>query len=303
MRRRLIKQGMGGLTVSLPIKWIRQRNLKAGDEIDIDEDADRLVLAGIGETSKKKKIYMLHDNKELLRTLLSAYYRQGYYEIILEFHEKQPFKLMQETVESLRGYDIISQEKNLCTIRDMSREEHESSSALTTRLFQQVNLFYDEIRQAVTTGTCEYDLEILRKNIMKNRDYAQRIIKIENKDYSYELYVLVLAIEKISGEYYYLSKHKYPAEKLNQLSKLQELFKEAYNIFNEKNFSKAALFYLKIRKFIAEHNQKNLSSLNGKNMQLCNSEIIILHNLFTIASRLQIITGLFQDNYKDKNAA
>ncbi|MGV8086967.1 MAG: AbrB/MazE/SpoVT family DNA-binding domain-containing protein [Candidatus Woesearchaeota archaeon] len=300
MRRRLIKQGMGGLTLSLPINWIRARNLKAGDEINIIEESDKLILNGTGESFKVKKILLFSDNKHLLRTLLSAYYRQGYYEVSLEFKEKQPFKLMQDIVSSLRGYDIVSQEKHICIVRDMARDDHESSIILTTKLFQQINLLYTEIYTLLISGKTEYDILILRDNIMKNRDYVQRIIKIENEEYAYELYVLVHAMEKISGEYFHLKDNRYKPEQLKELSKLNEYFNDAYRIFNKKNFSEASSFYLAIRKIISDHKEKAFS--NTKNKELYNSEIIIIHNLLTIASRLQIITSLFQENDINKTA-
>ena len=44
MKRKLIKQGAGGLTLCIPKKWTEKANLKAGDEINLTEDENSLKI-------------------------------------------------------------------------------------------------------------------------------------------------------------------------------------------------------------------------------------------------------------------
>ena len=45
MRRKIIKQGLGGYTVSLPISWVREQGLKARDDILIEEQKGNLIIS------------------------------------------------------------------------------------------------------------------------------------------------------------------------------------------------------------------------------------------------------------------
>jgi len=45
MRRKIISQGGGkGLTLYLPKKWADERNIKGGDEIEIEENLNSLII-------------------------------------------------------------------------------------------------------------------------------------------------------------------------------------------------------------------------------------------------------------------
>ena len=46
MKRKIIKQGHNTLTMTLPSEWVKQLNLKAGDEIDLTEDRGSLCING-----------------------------------------------------------------------------------------------------------------------------------------------------------------------------------------------------------------------------------------------------------------
>ena len=45
MKRKLVKQGGTALTVSLPAKWARKYNLKAGDEVEGEEEDWTLIVS------------------------------------------------------------------------------------------------------------------------------------------------------------------------------------------------------------------------------------------------------------------
>ena len=84
MRRKLIKQGLGGLTFYVPKKWSERLNLKPGDEIDVEEDGNTLMITP-EKIIKNEKITIntteMNDNS-LKIALVSAYW-QGFETIIL----------------------------------------------------------------------------------------------------------------------------------------------------------------------------------------------------------------------------
>lgn len=52
MKRRIIKQGHNTLTVTLPSAWVKDLNIHAGDEIDLVEEANGLLLTTEKKTEK-----------------------------------------------------------------------------------------------------------------------------------------------------------------------------------------------------------------------------------------------------------
>ena len=51
MRRRIIKQGNNSFTSTVPIKWIKENNLEAGDEIEVFEEDNQLIIS---ESARRK---------------------------------------------------------------------------------------------------------------------------------------------------------------------------------------------------------------------------------------------------------
>lgn len=298
MKRKLIKQGLGGYTLSLPVDWIRTRNLNYGDEIDVYEEKDKLIIGGIGKNFKKKEIVIDNLNKSVIRTLLASYYRLGYHEIILKFKESQPYSLLQEIVQTLIGYEIISQTKDTCIIRDIMKEEDETSFSLINKLFQSINLLYDYAIEN-TEKRDMIEINALRQNIQRLRDYTLRKIRIEDNAESFELYSFVVTLEKISGDYFYIAKtNKKLTEKIkNIFFELQQKLKEMHKIFLNKNFNLANTLHSHLLKEIHQDLDKNifLDKINIDKELLFYANRI-LHNLFNISSRLQLITSLNEDN-------
>ena len=63
MIRKVIKQGHNTLTVTLPSKWVKSRDIKPGDDINIKEKDNGLLI-----TSEK----CLESNKSDIKSILSV---------------------------------------------------------------------------------------------------------------------------------------------------------------------------------------------------------------------------------------
>ena len=53
MKRKVVQQGAATLMISLPSKWAREKGLKKGHEVNIDEDSGKLVVSIEGLAEKK----------------------------------------------------------------------------------------------------------------------------------------------------------------------------------------------------------------------------------------------------------
>ena len=68
--------------VSLPIKWTRQFNIKKGDELEVEEQGNKIIVSTEREiASSKVEIDFRGKDPELIRRALTSLYRSGYDEI------------------------------------------------------------------------------------------------------------------------------------------------------------------------------------------------------------------------------
>src|SRR3989338_5327977 len=86
MKRKIIKQGHSTLTITLPTKWAQKLNLKAGDEIDLIEKDNSILING-QENGKEKKAVIDISNftMPLIWRFIQGAYRSGYTEIKIIF--------------------------------------------------------------------------------------------------------------------------------------------------------------------------------------------------------------------------
>ena len=55
MKRKLVKQGTTTLMISLPSKWLKNNALNKGDEIEISDDQNGLIITKGAAKQQKKK--------------------------------------------------------------------------------------------------------------------------------------------------------------------------------------------------------------------------------------------------------
>jgi phosphate uptake regulator len=84
MERRLVKQGNGALTVTLPAAWLAARDLQAGDAVQVAEGNDSLIISAQRKTAHAT---ITIDGNEAVGTMLhhrvSGAYIAGYDTIII----------------------------------------------------------------------------------------------------------------------------------------------------------------------------------------------------------------------------
>lgn len=194
MRRKLIKQGGGGgLTLYLPRDWIDRKRLRPGDEVDVQEDGEELIVtAGVNRKQRKSlTIDVAGINRSRVRTALSAAYRRGFDEVILH-GSRLPLSEMEDVVASLLGFVIVEQTPSRVVIHNAISDDFDSLPGVLDKMF--VTAGY------ILNGASAAEAESLRRQSMRLRDYCQRMIhlKVFAKDRAFEYYVLVAMLEKIA---------------------------------------------------------------------------------------------------------
>ena len=169
MRRKIIKQGVGGSTIFLPVKWIRDNNLKPGDEISIQQEDNTLVIAAEDVKEKKREIsFSIADAREsAVRTLLVNVYRSGFDKMTVKY--KAPEKRIVNIVESLLvGFDLYKSKTDTYVIESISEPDYENFENIIRRQLYMV--------ESVISNVLEKNIEQDVNKVQRYDNFLKRCI-------------------------------------------------------------------------------------------------------------------------------
>jgi hypothetical protein len=288
--RKLIKQGSGTYTISLPIKWIRRNEVLDSNYIYVKEKGSNLIISRFKRDTKTITLDINNNDSSWLRTYLASYYRLGYKNLILNFKNTYDLNQIEKILESLMGYEIINSTKKSIEIEDILFLNSHKSQDIIIKMFQTISSLYNLLNEKEKSKSNKnIESKNFKKNILKLRDYALRLIRLENTRFSYEWYTIVVFLEKISGEIYKLNsiEKNINEESIKHLKKSFSDLLILKDIFLKKDSQKIIDFHLKIldkdRKTYIQEISKNINSI------VYSSSHRITHFLHAITSRLQII--------------
>src|SRR3989338_5785197 len=98
MKRRVIKQGNNTLTITLPRKWAEKHGIKAGEEIEVEEKSETLLISSSNGKQIATKEIDLSDFGPLIPRVIYALYKKGYDKIHLQFSDKSALPLIQSAM-------------------------------------------------------------------------------------------------------------------------------------------------------------------------------------------------------------
>ncbi len=244
MKRKIIKQGNGTLTITLPRSWTESLNIKAGEEIDVIERGDSLIVNGHHNSKDKKAVIDITNfTIPLLWRFFQSAYRSGCTEIKIVFDphkkdyedayhyyttlfdyaklgEKMPPKpaiaMIQEVVNRFVGVDIIESGEGYCIIREMGELSTKEFDNSLRRLFLIIMQMFDKIIESIEhnkindPSLCK-EIHTIDLNVDKFVDYCARIMNkvidspIRNKRAL--IFSTLFILELIGDEFKYIGKH------------------------------------------------------------------------------------------------
>lgn len=303
-QRKLIQHGISSLTMALPIKWLKQRDLKKGDALFVEEEGDKLVIT----TEKSIKLGKIsRDITGLDRTSILLYiqslYRFGYDEIEITF--KNPLTIYHRTKEKvsvssvihkivgrLIGAEIVDQLENRILIKTVVRETEEDFKVILRRAFLLMNEAADTLLQGIKKQdfNAVSTIEDMHDNINKFVNFCLRLL---NK-YGYPdvkktcvYYHIIASIDKIVDILKYNARDyiKYRKMFSNDTICLMEKINQSIKMYYE-------LFYVfnsEIVNKLSENRDSVKLMINKKVRKIPNEELIFLTNMKQI---LEIILDL-----------
>lgn len=292
MHRRLIKQGNGAFTLTLPAKWVKEKKLTKERTISIEEAGNNLIIIPQARPQEKKINIPLEnqDNEIYLRTLLSSLYKKGYDKIVFAFSKEIPWTILNKVVGQFMGLDILSSQKKTVEIQIFIEDKKNYIEKLIIKMFQTTYFMGKEVIAKNTHLNFE-TIQTLKQNVLKTRDHCLRSIQTQKygNERSYELYDLVTQLEKAATDILSLARYIHDKKiKDFPLFKKDLLFLEnIYNAYLSNDFSTCLMIWKKIQNHMGKN--KGVLTTIAKLGKKQDNMIIAFHYHFI--ERLQHISS------------
>lgn len=305
MRRKIVKHGPSSFIVSLPLKWIRKHNLSKGDEVDVEEMEENVVISTEYKEKCERADLDMNDTKEMTIQKVCALYKRGIDEIRINYDHPEDFKIIQNALyQEAIGYEIISTTHKSCTIRSITKLTKEFDAVLR-RVFLVTLSLADEGLKAVQNRNFE-DLDniiFLEKSNNKLTTFCQRYINkysIESHDRIGPIYFIIELLEKVADEYKYLFEHqcklgdskiKYNKKLLasyTEVNRMLRLFYECFYKFDYKKIREIKSIRDKLTDFL----EKESTSINGHtDLCLYHHAVGLVEKIFALVDPLLVLTN------------
>ncbi len=267
MRRKIIRQGHNTLTVSLPRKWCDNHELKGGNEIEVDEKGNCLLLSkeafkGTGSVT----VDVTGLDRSTIILLVQSLYEYGYDSIEIKTKDTKarwywgqedvgmPY-IINFAVNRLIGAELVSSSDNSYKIQVIAGELKESFDIVLRRVF----LLLSDLFETFVERYRKNDVLIIRQIELKyaqTRRFMNYLIRLLNK-FGHEdaskttfYFGIIKSFNRMAES---LKNTSGPPEDPLKISKkacdliqeAKETFDDYYNLFYKYNIAKISEFVKK----------------------------------------------------------
>lgn len=184
MKRKLVQQGAATLMVSLPRKWIKTLNLKKGDEVNIQEQDQNLVLSGEEKSIKKEiTLNLTHKTEAPIRFLIISLYRAGYEKITIQFSEEKQFQIINQTIKKyLIGFDVTDKKKDYCVIENLTEPSPEQFEIILQKILYNIKSMVELTKERLEAKIPSFDYKEVLQTIHQYDNFCRRSLTRQNND-------------------------------------------------------------------------------------------------------------------------
>jgi phosphate uptake regulator len=258
MKRKLIELG-GSVYVSLPSTYVKSNELKKGQEINVDNIDNNIVISTSPIVKETTRTITINNNFMIGKRYVTALYRRGIDSINLNYEGEQTLKAVKKLMDKdTIGYEIIKQTKNSITIKDFSVKSTNEFSNIIRRMWLILLENSKELIKTVESKEFQsLNMIIARdKDINKFSNYCCRLVfkgSLNSFEKSVIMYNFLRNLENISDSFKEISKYLLE-EKINleeksvkNLRKTFSILESYYKLFYEFNLHTLNELVIKIR--------------------------------------------------------
>ncbi len=300
MKRKVIQIAGSTQLVSLPRSWAKRNNIQRGQEVEVQEDGDRIVITTETKSLLVKVDVDISNLEPMTHRLLGSYYRAGVDEIKVTYKNPKMVEVVYDSLsrETLIGVEIINQGENYCVLRYVAGNLEEFDSLLRRIFLLLINMSEETVR-LLKDGRFDAISNLILMERTNNRltTICRRVI---NKTPSLctvtakvgPMYMIIETLENLADEYKYVCSHysklgdktKLNSEVLKLFENATSLIRKFYEVFYKFDFEK-----LKEIKDIREKVIENAHRLFK--MKLANYDFWLVHHSVIVTTMIFNMTG------------
>ncbi|MEK6974341.1 MAG: hypothetical protein AABW41_03860 [Nanoarchaeota archaeon] len=206
MKRKVIRMGDSTSLISLPKNWINLNSINKGDEIEIKEIGNNLLIKG--KQSQLPKTINLNNitDKDLIWRYIVTSYRKGLDDLTVIYNNEGTLEEIQSFIGDLIGYSIVKEEPTTILIKDLIQADNNN---LDETLKKVLSLLI-EVGNSLYNGLSKSNKGLIKK--IEHADYninrfTNLFLRVLNREghLKYEstsaYYKIINLIEEIGDEY------------------------------------------------------------------------------------------------------
>ncbi|MBW2965188.1 AbrB/MazE/SpoVT family DNA-binding domain-containing protein, partial [Candidatus Woesearchaeota archaeon] len=135
MKRKIIQIAGSTHLVSLPKNWIKQMGLKKGEELDVLEQGNKVIVSTDSSTAPTKLVISPERFGKFHPNYLSAAYHAGFEDVEIQYNDEKTAEKIRERITNCIGYEIVNQGENFCRIKSISHVSTSEFDQILRKVF------------------------------------------------------------------------------------------------------------------------------------------------------------------------
>ena len=304
MKRKIVRHGPATLTVSLPSVWVKQWNLKNGDELNLSINGSQLLVSmeKFREHGSIDKDITGLDRSSIILYLRNLY-RRGYQDIILRYSEPEALhirkqaevlisRIINEEANRLIGMEVVDQKERSTRLMEVTEASGRNFDMMYRKNFFLAEEAVQVLLEAVSKNNAKsfYRIEDLHDRVAKTGSYCIRLLNqgmASDQRNQPHLFNILMNLDLLLDIIKYFSRHV-AANKKRFSKKNQELFVSLSENFVV--FSKLMMDYSNGLMYEFQEKRKDLTEKAYVRMQAKDPDMIFFSYLLSLLDVTRIMS-------------
>lgn len=254
MKRKIIGLAKNTNVITLPNVWCKQNNLQKGNEIELSENLNSIIISPV---EQNKKIHIDISGKDpMIKRILGALYKGGFTEMIITYESVAEYEIIEDVIDQeFVGFEILNHDssKKIVSAKTVSEIRANDFDVILRRMFLRILQIADETLQHIDDTSAEVEkrkkIALIDKDVNKLADFCRRAINLHslqkiNPEYqnNLSLYYVVEELEKISDEFRDFAISQNPVCAKDLFTEVVAYFRMFYELFYSYSLDGIATF-------------------------------------------------------------
>lgn len=253
MKRKVIQIAESTQLISLPRKWCIAHGIKKGDELEVEEHGHKIQVMTAKDT--QLEIAKLHFSSadQFLQRPLMTFYRMGYDQVEITFDDPKVIPRIQEEIERLMGFEIVSQTERSCVVKNVAAAMDSEFEGILRRIFLMLVEMARDTSEALSKRNFANMEEITKRERLNNKltIFCERILNKkgypDHKRLTF-IYYIVCNLEHLADNlcdicnYCMDAKPRVSQDTVKLVKETTQLIEQLYSLFYKFDLDELAAF-------------------------------------------------------------